>query len=83
MSAISMGYFWLAVIGAAAVVISLFYYLSIVKTMYADSPDNSTPISVSVPVRCALYACIAGMIAIGLYQAPFLKLSVKAVQSSF
>ena len=83
LSAVSEGYLWLAVIGAAAVVISLYYYLMLVKTMYVDPPTDPTPIPVSIPVRIALYACLAGMLAIGLWQEPFLKLSFAAVQGLF
>ncbi len=83
LSAVWEGYFWLAAIGAAAVVISLYYYLLIVKVMYADEPADPSPIPVSFPARLALLACIAGMLGIGLWQAPFLSLSFAAVKSLF
>ncbi|MBI3616459.1 MAG: NADH-quinone oxidoreductase subunit N [Candidatus Omnitrophica bacterium] len=83
MSAVSEGYLWLALIGAAGVVISLYYYLLLVKTMYVDLPEDSAPIPVSVPVRIALIACMAGILGIGIWQGPFLNLSFAAVKNLF
>ncbi len=83
MSAIQEGFLWVAIAGAAAVVISLYYYLLLVKTMYADPPKDPTPIRVSLPVRLCLYACLAGMLGIGIFQEPFVKLSFAAVRSFF
>ncbi len=83
MSAVAEGYLWLAVIGAAAVVISLYYYLLLVKTMYVDVPVDSSPIYVSWPVRLALIACLAGMLGIGIWQEPFLNLSLASVKGLF
>ncbi len=83
MGALREGYFWLAVIGGTAVVISLYYYLGLVKTMYADAPKDPSPIAVSPTVRLALLACLAGMLVIGIYQAPFLDLCLASVRSLF
>lgn len=83
MGALREGYFWLAVIGAAAVVISLYYYLNLVKLMYADAPKNPEPIPVSPTVRVALLLCLAGMLVIGIVQAPFLNLCRSSVRSLF
>ena len=83
MSAISEGYLWLAAIRAAAVVISLYYYLLLVKTMYVDAPEDSTPIPVSLPVRFALIACLVSILGIGIWQGPFVSFSFAAVKSLF
>ena len=83
MSALSEGYFWLAVIGATAVVISLYYYLLVVKRMFVDPPADPTPIPVSLSVRLGLYGCIAGMLLMGVWQQPFLALAVASVRSLF
>ncbi len=83
LSAVGEGYFWLAVVGAAAVVISLYYYLVLVKRMYVDPPDDPTPIPVAIPVRIALYVCLLGMLGIGIWQEPFLRLSYAAVKGLF
>ena len=83
LAAIHQGLFWLAVIGAAAVVISLYYYLLLVKTMFVDPPVQSTPIAVSRPARLGLYTCTAGILALGIYQEPFLNLAIATARSLF
>lgn len=83
MSAVHRGLLGLAAVGAVAVVISLYYYLSLVKTMYVDAPADASPIPVSRPVRIALYGCMAGILALGLFQQPFLQLAVASVRSLF
>lgn len=81
MAALREGHFWLAVIGAAAVVISLYYYLHLVKLMYADASKDPEPIPVSSTVRVALLLCLAGMLVIGVYPQPFLNLCIASVRS--
>ncbi len=78
MSAVTEGYLPLAIVGAAAVVVSLYYYLLIVYTMYADKPEDPTPIPVSAPVRLALLLCLVAMLGIGIWQGPFLRISLAA-----
>ena len=80
LGAVSEGYVVLAMIGAAAVVVSLYYYLQIVYTMYADKPEDASPIAVSLPVRLALWVCLAAMLGLGIWQAPLLQLSFAAIQ---
>ena len=82
MGAVSKGYIALALVGAAAVVVSLYYYLQIVYTMYADKPADPSPIPVSLPVRLALWVCLAAMLGLGIWQGPLLQLSVAAISGS-
>ncbi len=82
MGAITEGYLALAIIGAAAVVVSLYYYLQIVYTMYADKPEDASPISVSLPIRLALWVCLAAMLGLGIWQAPLMRLSLAAISGS-
>ena len=88
MSAVSVsplweGYLWLAVIGAAAVVISLYYYLLLVKTMYVDLPNDPSPIPVSLSMRFSLIVCMVGMVGIGCWQAPFLQFAFSSIKGFF
>ncbi len=78
MTAVWEDYLWLAGIGAAAVVISLYYYLMLVKVMYVDPPADPAPIPVTFSVRLALYLCMGAMLAIGIWQAPFVTVSSAA-----
>ncbi|MBI4550463.1 MAG: NADH-quinone oxidoreductase subunit N [Candidatus Omnitrophica bacterium] len=82
-SVIDRGMVWLAVLGALNVVISLYYYLNLVKRMYIHPPRLDMPIPVSRPFQAALCAAMIGMVAVGLVQGPFVKLVSGAVLSIF
>lgn len=63
-------YYVLALIGAAAVVVSLYYYFNVARAIYIDEATETTPIPVSLPVRIGLYVCMLAMIGLGVYQQP-------------
>jgi NADH-quinone oxidoreductase subunit N len=60
-------YYWLAAVALFGVLVSFYYYLGVVRVIYwsTDAPDT-TPIEVPMPVRVALWVCIAGMFYLGL-----------------
>jgi len=65
------GYYCLAVTALVGVVISLYYYFGVIRAIYwPGEASDLTPIKPSLPLRFSLYACIAGMIGIGLFPAP-------------
>jgi NADH-quinone oxidoreductase subunit N len=61
---------FMALIGVTlvGVVISFYYYLGVVRAIYWSRtvPDYSE-IPISIPARVTLYACIAGMLILGLF----------------
>lgn len=61
-------YYWLVLVALVGVVISIYYYFSVVRAIYwsKDASDLS-PIYVSLPAKVAIYACIIGMLALGLF----------------
>ena len=74
----------LAFIGAAGVVISLYYYLMVVKRIYIDEAEEGAaadPIEVPGPLKACLWACLAGMFLLGIYMRPFLALAERAAQA--
>ncbi|HVV71983.1 MAG TPA: NADH-quinone oxidoreductase subunit N [Verrucomicrobiae bacterium] len=75
------GYYWLVAIAIIGVVISLYYYFGVVRVMFwsKDSTDLS-PIKTSTPVRLSLYACLLGMLFLGIYPAPVVTLVTQAVK---
>ena len=73
-------YYWLAGIGAAAVVISLYFYLGVARAIYIQDAEDTTPIPVSKPMRVVLYICMAAMIGLGIYQRPLVEASLTATQ---
>lgn len=76
-------YYVLAVIGAATVVISLYFYLNVAKAIYIQEPADSAetgPISISLPMRAALYVCMLAVIGLGIYQLPLVTASRAAAR---
>jgi NADH-quinone oxidoreductase subunit N len=61
-------------------IISLYYYLVVVKRMYLENPIKSTPISSGLGVRLCLGVCGVLIIAMGVYPAPFLSWIKAALQ---
>jgi NADH-quinone oxidoreductase subunit N len=57
---------WLALIGVINAIISLYYYLIVVKVMYMDrSADEDNPIPVGAPYGWALGLSVAGVLLFG------------------
>ncbi len=73
-------YYVLAVIGSAAVVISLYFYLGIGRAIYMQEAEDASPIPVSKPMRLALYVCMVAMIGLGIYQLPLVNASIMAAK---
>jgi NADH-quinone oxidoreductase subunit N len=71
-------YYVLAGIGAAAVVISLYFYLGVGRAIYIQEAEDATPIHVSAPMRVSLYVCMAAMIGLGIFQRPLVDAAIKA-----
>jgi len=73
-------YYVLAGIGAAAVVVSLYFYLNIGRAIYLDEPAaEAGPIPVSPAVRAGLAVCLVAMVGLGIYQQPLVALAQQAV----
>jgi NADH-quinone oxidoreductase subunit N len=53
-------------------IISLFYYLVVVKRMYLENPVKTTPVASTMSVRLCLGICVTFILAMGVYPAPFL-----------
>ena len=81
MAVINRGLVWLALIAGVNIVISLYYYLMIVKRIYAQGPRDSSFIPVSLEMRWILAIGIMGIIAIGIFQGPFLDAAITAIRN--
>jgi NADH-quinone oxidoreductase subunit N len=76
------GFYCLAFTTLAGVVISLYYYFGVIRAIYwSKETPNLAPIQNSMPIRAALYGCIAGMFFLGLFPAPVLNWTTLAVQA--
>jgi NADH-quinone oxidoreductase subunit N len=75
------GYYFLAFVTVAGVIISLYYYFGVIRAIYwSENPENLTPIQASKPIRISIYACIVGMFFIGLFPGPLVNLANEAVK---
>ena len=75
------GLLWLALIGVLNVITSLYYYLKIVKVMYIDKPADPSPITISLDQRIMQYVSIFGILLLGIYQGPFVRLAEAAFRN--
>jgi NADH-quinone oxidoreductase subunit N len=83
MATIKSGFLWLAIIASVNIVISLYYYLMVVKKIYVDHPHNTSPILVSTPMRAILILAMIAIVAIGVFQGPFFDAAVTAVNGMY
>jgi NADH-quinone oxidoreductase subunit N len=60
-------YYWLVTIAIAGVVISLYYYFGVVRSIFWVKGADPNPIRASTPIRICLYACVAGMLVLGVF----------------
>jgi len=79
-AAVHRGLLLLVTVGLINVVISFYYYLIVVKKMYTLEPADPSPIPLSAPMKVVLYACMAGVIVLGMWPAPFIDFSAAAMK---
>ncbi|MEW6542884.1 MAG: NADH-quinone oxidoreductase subunit N [Nitrospirota bacterium] len=77
-AAIKEGLYTLIVVGLVNIVISMYYYLVVVKKMYINEPADSTPLAISGPMKAVVYVGLAGTLILGIYPQPFIDWVVAA-----
>ena len=77
-AAIEQELYTLLVVGLINIVISMYYYLIVVKKMYINEPADPSPLTVSVPLKTAVYVGIAGTLLLGIWPKPFIDWAVSA-----
>jgi NADH-quinone oxidoreductase subunit N len=78
-AAIKEGLYTLITVGLINIVISLYYYLIVVKKMYITEPHDPSPVSISGPMKVVVYVGLAGTLAIGVYPQPVIDWVVAAM----
>ncbi|WP_319405912.1 NADH-quinone oxidoreductase subunit N [uncultured Desulfosarcina sp.] len=79
-AAMQKGYLVLVIIAMTNVVISLYYYLLVLKAAYLDEPTRSLPvINLTIPSRLVAVAMIVLIVGIGFYPTALLDLMQAAV----
>ncbi|CAI4029974.1 NADH-quinone oxidoreductase subunit N [Nitrospira tepida] len=77
-AAIKEGLYTLIAVGLVNVVISMYYYLIVVKKMYINEPTDPTPLRVPGSMQAVLYIGLAGTLALGIYPQPVIDWVVSA-----
>lgn len=71
-AAASAGLLWLVTIAVLNSVISLYYYLNIVKQMYIGEAENREILKLSPLTRATMLAMFAGVVLVGIYPGPLI-----------
>jgi NADH-quinone oxidoreductase subunit N len=80
-AAMGKGYFTLILIAMINVVISLYYYLLILKAAYLLEPDEVLPgIQLSIPIKVLTGAMILVMVVVGIFPRHLIELTRAAAQ---
>ena len=82
-AAVKEGLLWLAYVGAVCIVISLYYYLCIIKRIYLWEAKDDRPLPLSPAMRVVLYVCLLGILIVGIYPSPFIDVAVAASKRLF
>ncbi len=77
-AAVQEGLLWLVVVAVLNSVVSAYYYLRIVKTMYLEDPPTEERVPSSVSVKAALVVCSIGVLYIGFLPYAVLRLAEAA-----
>ncbi|MGD8573247.1 MAG: NADH-quinone oxidoreductase subunit NuoN, partial [Gammaproteobacteria bacterium] len=70
---------WLAVVAIIFSIIGAFYYLRIIKLMYFDKPEDTTPITSNPEMRILLSVNGLGVLALGIFPSSLLALCMAAI----
>ena len=78
---VDSSYYWLVAIAIAGVVISIWYYFGVIRAIYwSKEPADLSPIVISNPIKITLYACVAGMLFLGLFPNPLVQAATRAAR---
>ena len=77
-AAIKEGLYALIAVGLINIIISLYYYLIVVKKMYISEPIDPSPVAISGPMKAVVYIGLAGTLLIGIVPQPFIDWVVAA-----
>lgn len=82
-AAIAKGYTWLALVGMVFSVVSLYYYLQVVRQALISDPKDSSPIETSLLEKSVLILCVVVTVTLGFWPTPIMDLAQTAASSLF
>jgi len=68
------GFLWLVLVAVLNSIVSLYYYLQVVRQMYIIPPRTEEPVPTSRALSGALLIALAGVLLLGIYPAPLIEL---------
>lgn len=68
--AVKQGYIWLAFIAMGMSVVSIYYYIVVIRVMLMDGDYDSTPIEVPFSLKVVMIVSIVMILLMGLYPGP-------------
>jgi NADH-quinone oxidoreductase subunit N len=77
-AAIQQGWIWLVVVAVLTSVISLYYYVGVVRQMYFQTSAEGKPVAMSAPLKLALIICVIGVLIFGVYPNIFIDFASQA-----
>lgn len=77
-AAVESHLYLLVSIGLANFIISLYYYLVVVRQLYIPAPTDHSPIHLTPPLKAVLYLTMAATLILGIYPAPVVDLIAAA-----
>ena len=80
-AAVSSDLVWLAVVGVLNSVVSAYYYLRVVKTMFLAPAESEERITYSSPVLVAVAVSAIGILLIGVLPGPLFEITESAVRT--
>ncbi|MBX7184942.1 MAG: NADH-quinone oxidoreductase subunit N, partial [Vicinamibacteria bacterium] len=73
----------LALLGAVATIVALYYYLVLSSRMYVEEPEIKTPVIVPMPLLLAILICAIGTVVMGVYPEPWVRGVMEAARGLF
>jgi NADH-quinone oxidoreductase subunit N len=73
----------LALLGAMATIVALYYYLVLSARMYIEKPDNPQPVVIAAPLMVAILVCAIGVVVMGAYPEPWVRAVMDAANGLF
>jgi proton-translocating NADH-quinone oxidoreductase chain N len=80
-AAMKEGFLWLVLVGVINSIVSLYYYLQVIRQMYIIPPRTEEAVPASRALSSALLIAMAGVLLLGIYPAPLIELIQVAAQA--
>ena len=75
--------FWLGVIAIANVVVSVYYYMNIVRQMYFAAPKSDAPLAPSRPLGFVIALSLVMTFGMLVFAQPFIQMATRSAAMMF